>query len=68
MDRSNWRVEKLEKKVDTHLLIPGFGKNWNRLMPLLNYMYIGKNFVEWIGIRKYSENFHKVLNMTMPGG
>ena len=44
VDRSNWKVQQLDRKVDAHLLHPGFGVNWNKLEPLLDFLYQGRNF------------------------
>ena len=39
LDRSAWRIERLEQKVDSHLLLNAYGSEWTELEPLLNYMY-----------------------------
>ena len=44
LDRSAWRIERLEQKVDSHLLHNAFGSKWTKLEPLLIYMYLYKTY------------------------
>ena len=62
VDRAHWDPRQLDRKVDAHLPLSGFGKNWNKLEPLLDYLYKGKDFVEWMKIKRYKEEFDRKTN------
>ena len=62
VDRINWNTQQLDRKVDAHLPLPGFDVNWNKIEPLLDFLYKGRDFVEWMKIKKYKEKFVKAIN------
>ena len=62
VDREDWDPRQLDRKVDAHLPLSGFGVNWNKLEPLLDYLYKGKDFVEWMKIKRYKEEFNREPN------
>ena len=67
LDRSAWSLLGLEKKIDTHLLHPGFGSKWENLKPLLRYMYYSKgaHFEDYVQVEQYKENFVKEVGETV---